>query len=321
MKNLDGIKQTKIPKKILAPRLSIKHILPVDGISASKVKTNFVEREVFLTNFSVPPQAIIPAPISFWQKLTGSFNNWAKNLNKNTLESLWANSHELAQGEWRRFVEVYNRQRVPVLAAVFGVMLAFGGGAWAALTTTKTAAEDIMPPPAASVTIPSTGNLGPINNVPNEVLYNMTIGQLENYLNNVAEEGRQAKAAERMATRKEKLRAYLQGKKTPFASVADTIAEQPHWKLILAISFAESTFGKNCVDNNCSNIGVKPGHDYWRKYKTLNDWVIDFNRLLERRYKNWSLEQMNGVYVQPKNPNWLAATRQILEELQEQGIE
>jgi hypothetical protein len=137
----------------------------------------------------------------------------------------------------------------------------------------------------------------------------------------VAEEGRQAKAAERMATRKEKLRAYLQGKKTPFASVADTIAEQPHWKLILAISFAESTFGKNCVDNNCSNIGVKPGHDYWRKYKTLNDWVIDFNRLLERRYKNWSLEQMNGVYVQPKNPNWLAATRQILEELQEQGIE
>ncbi len=213
------------------------------------------------------------------------------------------------------------KKAVPVYAIIVALALAFGGGAWAALNTQTTEAESVEQTQAGSVPLETAGNLGPISNVSNDVLFNMTIGQLEEYLNSLAVQNQQLKAAERMATRKEKLRAYLTSKKTPFVEAADIIAEQKHWKLILAISFAESTFGRNCVDNNCSNIGVKPGHPYWRKYATLGDWVKDFNRLMERRYSNWTLEQMNGVYVQPKNPNWLLATRQVLEELQEQGIE
>ena len=89
---------------------------------------------------------------------------------------------------------------------------------------------------------------------------------------------------------------------------------------ILAIAFAESTLGKNCADNNCSNIGVKPGAPSWRSYASYSAWVVDFNRLLDKKYKDWTLEQMCGVYVKPCNPNWLLATKQILTALDQADI-
>ena len=110
-------------------------------------------------------------------------------------------------------------------------------------------------------------------------------------------------------------------KMSPLAAASETIAEQDHWRLILAIAFAESTMGKNCADNNCSNIGVKPGATSWRSYASYGAWVVDFNRLLDKRYKDWTLEQMCGVYVKPCNPNWLLATKQILTALDEDRIE
>jgi hypothetical protein len=66
---------------------------------------------------------------------------------------------------------------------------------------------------------------------------------------------------------------------------------------------------------------VEPGHPLWRSYKTKADWAKDLDKLLERRYKNWTLEKMNGVYNQPGSENWLLASKQILEELQEREIE
>jgi hypothetical protein len=74
------------------------------------------------------------------------------------------------------------------------------------------------------------------------------------------------------------------------------------------------------VDNNCSNIGVKPGHELWHEYKNYGEWIVDFNKLLERRYKDWTLDDMCGVYVKPCNKNWLMATRQVLDELNEKQI-
>jgi hypothetical protein len=124
--------------------------------------------------------------------------------------------------------------------------------------------------------------------------------------------------------RAEKLQTYLAGRRSAFAkdpAVVETIARQPHWKLILAVANAESSLGRSCPDNNCSGIGVKRGHPLWREYKATKNWVLDLNRLLERRYKEWTLEDMCGVYVQPCNPNWLVATTQILDELKAQGID
>ncbi len=228
------------------------------------------------------------------------------------------------------FRKFYNKQRVPVMAAVAGLLLAFGGGMWAALNITKSAAEsepqvlgaEITQAPEVQYSVPlnSSAGLGPVNSVPNDVLFNMTIGQLENYLAEALKTP-EAKQAEILAARKEKLKQYLEEKKSPLAGITNTLAELKHWEMVLAISNSESSLGKRCYNNNCSGIGVEPGHPLWRDYASKSDWAKDLDRLLEKRYKDWTLEKMNGVYNQPGSKNWLLASKQILEDLQERNIE
>ena len=215
----------------------------------------------------------------------------------------------------------YSRKKIPLLLITFALLLAFSGGMWVALNTASSRADTAAPEvlgtftdqPSGSISLPDA-QLPAQNSVSNDILFNTPIEYLKNYLAAVNE-------PDIISHRKDLLTSYLQGKNSPFAAEAETIAQQPHWQLILAIAFAESTLGKNCNDNNCSNIGVKPGHPSWRRYASYKDWVIDFNRLLDKRYNDWTLEQMCGVYVKPCNPNWLAATKQILGELKDQGIE
>ncbi len=215
--------------------------------------------------------------------------------------------------------------RVAVAASVLILVLAFSSGVWAALSTPKTTAEikeeetavtlankapiplAVLPPGSSAVPAEITNN----------VLFSMPLDQLENVFTQQQQAKQEKFNQDLLNSRILKIKNYLAGKKSPFADFADTIAKQPHWRLILAIAFAESSWGKNCVDNNCSNIGVKPGHELWHKYPSYAEWVIDFNKLLERRYKNSSLDDMCGVYVKPCNPNWLMATRSVLEEIKE----
>lgn len=217
-------------------------------------------------------------------------------------------------------------KKVSVFAAIAGLLIAFGGGMWATLSTDKSQAGNqpqvlgdytkapSLPPPAGIPVAGADLQAQANSKVSNDVLFNTPIRYLQTYLANVAE-------PDIIAKRTADLKKYLQDMRSPFADSAETIATQPHWKLILAIAFAESTMGKNCADNNCSNIGVKPGHPAWRRYSSYNSWVVDFNRLLDKKYKDDTLEQMCGVYVKPCNPNWLLATRQVLDSLKERGIE
>lgn len=222
------------------------------------------------------------------------------------------------------FFNKFKAPRLPLVLTATAMLLAFFGGVWWTLSANYTEAE-ALPPINTNYIIPLVSlpkGVGPIDSLPNEALFNLPLEQLEIYLNNLTPPPPVALSEEQIiAQRAEKLKLFLQERNSPFADYADVLAAQPHWKLMLAIAFAESTLGKNCVNNNCSNIGVKPGHPMWRKYPTYKEWLIDFNSLLERRYKNWTLEEMNGVYVQPKNPNWMLATKQILSALQEKGIE
>lgn len=124
-----------------------------------------------------------------------------------------------------------------------------------------------------------------------------------------------------LVKRKASLKKYLMQKNSPFYEDEEAInmlLALPHLKLILAISYAESTMGKNCYYNNCSGIGGYVPN--LRKYKEFKNWMVDLNDLLERKYKNWTLEQMCGVYVQPCNSGWLKATKQVLAELDLQEI-
>lgn len=128
-------------------------------------------------------------------------------------------------------------------------------------------------------------------------------------------------AAAELQTRKEKLRAYLASKNSPFAEDPEAIeafATSRNMKMMVAISFVESTFGKNCYYYNCSGIGGTPPK--LRKYNSYAEWIADFDDLLERRYKDIPPEEFIGLYVQPGSPNWIYGVKQVLREFEEQGI-
>lgn len=129
-------------------------------------------------------------------------------------------------------------------------------------------------------------------------------------------------AAEQLKARKEKLRVYLQGKKSPFAEedeALEAFVNSKNMKLMVAISFVESTFGKHCYYYNCSGIGGTPPN--LRKYNSYAEWIRDFDDLLERRYKDLPPEKFIGLYVQPGSANWLYGVKQVIREIEEQGIE
>lgn len=208
--------------------------------------------------------------------------------------------------------KAFFHQKVPLIAALALVLIAFTGGAWTALSTPKSQAELQQEPTSA----PGMVSLGAApagvsagTSLTNDVLFNTPIELLQSYF-------APPPAQDQLAERKAKLAAFLKDRGSPLQAEAGTIAEQDHWKIILAIAFAESTLGEHCKWFNCSGIGGSR----LRPYDSLNNWILDFNRLLDKRYKDKTLEQMCGVYVQPCTSNWLMATKQILTALDQQNI-
>ena len=127
--------------------------------------------------------------------------------------------------------------------------------------------------------------------------------------------------AKQLAERKQKLRVYLESKNSPFAkdeAALDAFVASKNMKMMVAISFVESTFGKNCYYYNCSGIGGTPPN--LRKYDSYAEWIKDFDDLLERRYKDIPPEKFIGLYVQPGSPPWLAGVRQVIREFDEYGL-
>lgn len=122
--------------------------------------------------------------------------------------------------------------------------------------------------------------------------------------------------------RKEKLRQYFKSRKSPFADNDETLQaflDSKNMKMMIAISFVESTMGKKCYYYNCSGIGGYPPD--LRKYENFAGWIRDFDSLLEKRYKNLEVEDFIGLYVQPGSANWVNGVKQILGELKQIGIE
>ncbi|MHB8870963.1 MAG: hypothetical protein ACYC5G_00690 [Candidatus Doudnabacteria bacterium] len=117
--------------------------------------------------------------------------------------------------------------------------------------------------------------------------------------------------------RKEFLEKYLRAKGTPLADHVDAISEQSQWKLIIAISRAESSFCKHQVTNNCWGIG---GAWNMKKYKNYDEAVADVNRILETYYIQSGLDTPKEIvrkYVGHQSDNWELAVEQELENLEE----
>ena len=217
----------------------------------------------------------------------------------------------------------FGRQKFSFALVVTILFLGFFAGMVTVYKTGFLKADSEAEAPAAPGTVAmvlGAATLGPIDKVPNDVLFNLPFSQLEGYLNEALKTP-EMKAAETLVLREKKLKEYLASKHSPFVEIVDTVAKLKHWKLVLAISNSESTLGKRCYGNNCSGIGVAPGHPLWRNYASTREWAQDLDRLLDKRYKDWTLERMNGVYNQPGSKNWLLAAKQVLEELQQSQIE
>jgi len=115
-----------------------------------------------------------------------------------------------------------------------------------------------------------------------------------------------------------KLKVYLEEHNSPLAEYADQMILQPQWQRALAISWVESNFGIHCANNNCSGIGVAPGHPAWRKYETKLDWFKDMCQLLEKpiyKEKYTTFEKMKGIYVYPGSNSWVYGAKTKYAEL------
>lgn len=125
--------------------------------------------------------------------------------------------------------------------------------------------------------------------------------------------------AQARADRKVKIQTFLASKNSPLAKDDDALnalTDAKNTKMIIAISFVESTYAQHCYYYNCSGIG---GPNL-RKYKSYGDWVRDFDNLLEDRYKDVPPEKFVGIYVQPGSPNWIYGVNQSLKEMKAQEI-
>jgi hypothetical protein len=110
------------------------------------------------------------------------------------------------------------------------------------------------------------------------------------------------------------LQAFLQDNDSPLQGYTNELLSHDNWKTVVAISFVESNM---CVHNyyyNCSGIG---GQEYLRKYNNFGEWVNDMSNVLVTRYNGWTLDKMDGVYVQPYSPNWKIGSKKIYDQLTE----
>jgi hypothetical protein len=110
------------------------------------------------------------------------------------------------------------------------------------------------------------------------------------------------------------LQAFLQDNNSPLQGYTSQLLSHDNWKTILAISFVESNMCIHDYRYNCSGIG---GQEYLRKYNDFGEWIDDMSSILATRYNGWTLDKMNGVYVQPKSVNWAFGSKKIFAQLTE----
>ena len=109
---------------------------------------------------------------------------------------------------------------------------------------------------------------------------------------------------------------YLKSKGSPLADHTEILLQQPHWKLLIAISHIESSWCTRKISYNCWGIG---GDAAYRRYSGYDEAIIDANNLIQRwqdRGRWLTVADMNGHYVQPHNPNWERVVNLTLNEIE-----
>lgn len=116
---------------------------------------------------------------------------------------------------------------------------------------------------------------------------------------------------------------YLIKKKSPLKDHAAYLVQQPHWKLIVAVSAIESTYCQHQLFYNCWGIKAAKGQattdQGYAKYKDYDDAILATETLLAKWQNKgrWlTPEDMNCSYVVPCSPNWVYVVKKTLKELE-----
>lgn len=115
------------------------------------------------------------------------------------------------------------------------------------------------------------------------------------------------------------LREYLQKRKSPWVDHAQIILEQPNYRFILGIGFAESNFCRYQIrKHNCWGIGgTRP-----EVYATYEEGIARANQLIQK-YHDGGLttpKTMRNRWVGWQNHSWIIAVEQIMRDLDRLGI-
>ena len=117
----------------------------------------------------------------------------------------------------------------------------------------------------------------------------------------------------------EVLSAYLASKQSPLADKSVYLLKQRDWKLIVAISQAESNMCKRQLGNNCWGIG---GGNH-RKYPNLEFAITDAQTVIGK-YVDRGADTPQEIlprYVGWNNQNWVLAVSQVLNQLEQLPLE
>jgi hypothetical protein len=120
-----------------------------------------------------------------------------------------------------------------------------------------------------------------------------------------------------LTERKAFLTAYLNSKHSPLADHVDALSEQTQWKLIIAISNAESSYCKRNMVNNCWGIG---GAWNLKAYDNYDQAIADVNRILEQHYISAGLTSPDKIeykWVGHANDNWQEAANEVMDDLKD----
>ncbi len=120
---------------------------------------------------------------------------------------------------------------------------------------------------------------------------------------------------------KDLLRDYLTQRRSPFAECVDQLVELQTADKILSLSNAESGLGKRAPVGKHNYWGVggsnlwKMGNSVCEGVQSMDNFLNEFPRRSPIKYKDMSIDRMNGLYKQPRAIHWSNNNNVILNDL------
>jgi len=121
--------------------------------------------------------------------------------------------------------------------------------------------------------------------------------------------------------RRQRLMLWLQDKKSPLAEFSSELLATKNWKLIVALSAAESTYCRFYpkATANCWGVGSSPLWDFGdtlpQGIAAMDEFLETYPRSSLKKYARMSPAEMNGLYKQPAGAIWQNTVESVILQL------